>query len=69
MSNSPYASNFTSINVSNNIIYGNINNFINFSNIEYIDIACYSDADFENCNATGDTSFVPNLPRIYGLKL
>ena len=49
---SPYVSNFKSFNLANNVIYGNINNFINLINIEYLDIGCYRDANLDNCTAT-----------------
>lgn len=66
---SPYAANLISINVHNSSIYGNINNFVNTPNLQYLDVACYTDADYDNCNLVGDTSFVSSLPALYGLRI
>gem|GEM_PF-5246679 len=66
---SPYASNFLNINVHNSTIYGNINNFVNTPNLQYLDVACYTDANQENCTITGDTSFVGSLLNLYGLRI
>lgn len=66
---SPYAANFISVNVHNSSIYGNVNNFVNTPNLQYLDISCYRESNFDNCNVTGDTSFVASLPNLYGLRI
>jgi len=69
LTQSIYASNYTAINISNNIIYGDITQFSNLSNLEYLDVGCYWNAPAGNCRATGDTSFVPSLPNLYAIKV
>jgi cysteine-rich repeat protein len=69
MTQSPYAANFVHINVHNNILNGNINNFINMPDLRYLDISCYTDANLDDCTATGDTSFVLSLPRLEALRV
>ncbi len=67
LTQSVYASNYTTINISNNTIHGDISNFDNLSNIEYLEVSCYTDANLDNCTATGNLSFVPSLPNLYAL--
>lgn len=64
---SVYASNYTNINVNNAILHGNLNGFANLTNLQYLDVACYRDTNYDNCGITGDTSFVPSLHKLYGL--
>ncbi len=67
LTQSIYASNYTTINISNNIIYWDISNFDNLPNLEYLEVSCYTNTDLDNCTATGDISFVPSLPNLYAL--
>lgn len=72
---SPYASNYRFINIANSTLHGDITNFNNLTNLEYLDVSCYtnyangSEDMQENCTAIGDISFVPLLSNMYALRV
>lgn len=66
---SAYANNYTNIFLNNATLYGNLNGFANLVNLQSLSVACYRDANFDNCDITGDTSFVSSLTKLQMLNI